>query len=195
MALTPKQERVNRALDHMLTDAELADLRAALEGDRATADMYARLRMVDRRLQAPAMAAPAPDFARKVMVRIEAGEHEVYAPHYRLARLLSWLGVALATILIPAGLVIASLALVAAQPALIAGLLHALLGGLQAAGGWLMSLLSFVHGVVEAYPMAPALSLTIIPLVMIWAWLVWYLPQRNRPATIVIKVQAAGSGS
>jgi len=42
--------------------------------------------------------------------------------------------------------------------------------------------------------MVPALSLTIIPLAMVWAWLVWYLPQRNRPETIVIKVQAVGSG-
>ncbi len=195
MALNPQQERVNRALDDQLSSAELAAFQSALEEHRAEADLYARLRVVDRHLRAPALAAPSPDFARKVMARIEAGEHEAYAPHRRLARLLTWLGVALAAILIPVGLVAAVMMVTTAQPALFAGLVRTLLGGVHALGGWLMRLFGLVSGLVESYPMAPALSLTIIPLVMVWAWLVWYLPQRNRPATIVIKVQAVGSGS
>jgi len=194
MALNPQQERVNRALDDLLSDAERIALQTALEDDRAEADLYTRLRVVDQRLRSPAMAAPSPDFARKVMARIEAGEHEAYAPHRRTARLLTWLGVTLAAILIPAGLVVAMMAVAAGQPALFAGLLRTLLSAFHAVGSWLTGLLAFLHGVAETYPMVPALSLTIIPLAMVWAWLVWYLPQRNRPETIVIKVQAVGSG-
>ena len=78
MALTPHQDRINRALDEPLTGAELAEFQAFLEEDQETANLYTQLRVVDETLQQPPLVAPSMDFASKVMQQIEGrmGQHE-----------------------------------------------------------------------------------------------------------------------
>ncbi|GAB4573285.1 MAG: hypothetical protein Kow0077_15190 [Anaerolineae bacterium] len=189
MALTPKQERLNRALDELLSPAELADFEAALESSAEDAAMYARLRQVDALLRQPPMAAPAPDFAARVMARIEAQEHRAYVRQSRTSRVLRWLGLLTAFVLVPLLVGMALAIPLIAQPDLFIAIFQQIVGTLGAVSAWLQRVLTVVSELIAAYPMMPALSLTIIPVVMVWAWLVWYLQHQNRPETIVIKVQ------
>ncbi len=41
--------------------------------------------------------------------------------------------------------------------------------------------LRFLGDLLSAYPMAPALLLTAIPMVMLWGWLVWFCASGNAP--------------
>ncbi|MBN2469797.1 MAG: hypothetical protein JXN59_03645 [Anaerolineae bacterium] len=189
MALTPKQDRINRAIDDLLNNAELADFQAFLDADQEQAALYDQLRDVDLLLRQPPLMAPAPDFSVKVMARIEAGEYRVYAPYARLKRVISWLGVLAVFILIPALVVLAIALPIMAQPGVFMNMLQQVVGSLGTASAWMQGVLTFLSDLIAAYPMAPALSLTIIPVVMIWAWLVWYLQQQNKPETVVIPVQ------
>lgn len=189
MALTPKQDRMNRAVDDLLSGAELADFQAFLEIEQEQAVLYDRLREVDILLRQPPMAAPAPDFSAKVMARIEAGEYKAYAPRARAARILSWLLVLGVFVLIPVLIVLAIALPVMAQPGVFMGVFQQFVGSLGTVSGWMQSILTFLGNLIAAYPMAPALSLTIIPIVMVWAWLVWYLQQQNKAETFVIPVQ------
>lgn len=189
MALTPKQDRINRAIDDLLTNAELADFQAFLEADQEQAALYDRLRDVDLLLRQPPVAAPAPDFSAKVMARIAAGEYRQYTPHASLQRVFSWLAVMGVFVLIPALIILAIALPVMAQPGVFMGIFQQFVGSLGAVSAWVQGVLTFLKDLIAAYPMAPALSLTIIPVVMLWAWLVWYLQQRNTSETIVIPVQ------
>lgn len=197
MALTSKQEQLNRALDEPLSGAALVDFMARLEADPDEAALYAQLRRVDELFRQPPMVAPAPDFASKVMARIEAGEHLAYAPRRRW-NLLLW-GLALTVLLaIPVILFVALLVVPAlAQPGALTSFGAGLIQVAGSLGGGLEGLLQFLNDLLVAYPIAPALVLTAIPLTMLWVWMVWYFQQQNRPETVFIPVEVVqvGSGS
>lgn len=189
MALTPKQDRMNRAVDDLLIGAELADFQGLLEVDQEQAALYDRLREVDDLLRQPPLAKPAPDFTAQVMARIEAGEHKAYAPYARVSRVLSWLMILGVFVLIPTLVILAIALPVMAQPGVFMDLFQGFVGSLGTVSAWVQGVLAFLGDLIAAYPMAPALSLTIIPIMMVWVWLVWYLQQRNRPETIFVQVQ------
>lgn len=197
MALTPKQDQLNRALDEPLTGPALVDFIARLEADPDEAVQYAQLRRVDELFRQPPMVAPAPDFASKVLARIAAGEHLAYAPRRRWNVLL-W-GLALTVLLaLPVVLLVALVIVPAlAQPGALTSLGAGLIQVAGSLGGGLESLLQFLNDLLVAYPIAPALTLTAIPLTMIWVWMVWYFRQQNRPQTVFIPVEIVqvGSGS
>ena len=197
MALTSKQDQLNRALDEPLTGAALVEFKAMLEADPDEAILYAQLRRVDELFRQPPVAAPMPDFASKVMARIEAGEHKAYAPRRRWNMLL-W-GLAVTGLLaVPVVLVVALLVIPAlSQPGALTSLGAGLIQVAGSLGGGLETLLQFLNDLLVTYPIAPALVLTAIPLVMIWGWMVWYFQQQNRPETVFIKVEVmqVGSGS
>lgn len=191
MALTPKHDRINRALDEELNLQALSELQSMLESEPDDAALYASLRRVDDLLRQPPMAKPSPDFASKVMVRIKAGEHAAYAPERRRLPWLVW-GLSMSVaVLVP---VIAVLAMIVAPALGAPGALIAVLSGAIDVLGFLSnglnSLLLSLGNLIASYPMVPALTLTLIPMVMLWAWLVWFMQQQNRPATVIIKVQA-----
>jgi hypothetical protein len=194
MALTPKHDRMNRALDEPMSSAELAEFQAFLEAEQEDAALYARLRVVDDMLRRPPVVAPKPDFASKVMARIEAGEHEAYAPNPSMNRFMLWLGLVGSVVAVPLLLILLIMVPAFAAPGAFISVFQEIIKILGGASAIIGSLLTFLGNLIAAYPMAPALALTVIPLTMVWAWLVWYL-QRNRPETIVIKVQAVGSTS
>ena len=191
MALTPKQDRLNRALDEPLKGPALVEFTARLEADPEEALLYAQLRRVDELFRQPPMVAPAPDLASKVMARIEAGEHLAYAPRRRWSVLL-W-GLALATLLaIPVVLFVALLVVPAlTQPGALTSFGAGLIQIAGSLGGGLENLLQFLNDLLVTYPIAPALTLTAIPLTMLWVWMVWYFRQQNRPETVFIKVEVA----
>ncbi len=195
MGLTPQHEQLNRALDEPMIGPALAEFQARLERNPDEHALYERLRKVDDLLRQPPMAVAPPDFASQMMLSIQQGKHEAFAPRRRL-RL--YFGLGLLGILASVPLVL--LLLVTVVPALVdPGVLAGLLAGLvQVVGtisGCLEGLLLFLGNLIAAYPMAPALILTVIPLAMVWAWLVWFLQNQNRPVTIVVPVQTVGSSS
>ncbi len=195
MALSPKQDRLNRALDEQLTAAELLAFQSLLDDEPDDKAMFERLRRVDDLFRQPQMVAPAPDFAAKVMARIAAEEHLAYAPRRR-PRLFIW-GLVLPVLLVlPVVLFLSLVAFPAlAQPgaltALLAGLVHAL-GTITGAAG---SLLRGLGDLVATAPVGPLMVLTVIPMLMVWAWTVWYFQTQNRPQTVIVPVQFVGSGS
>ncbi len=191
MALNPQHEQMNQALDERLTGAALAEFQAFLEAHPEEAASYEALQQIDRMLRQPPMAAAPEGFAAAVMAQIAAGKHEAYALPERM-EILPVAGLALGTAVVLPLLVVLILL---AQTLFESGALFALLHGLvQVAGSVsavLVRALAFLGGLVTAYPMAPALMLTVIPMMMLWGWLVWFLRQRTQPmATVVIKVQA-----
>ncbi len=194
MGLTPQHERMNRALDEPLTGPALAELQAWLEDSPSQSDLYEQLRRVDDLFRHPPMVAAPADLAAQVMLGIQQGKHEAYAPRRRL-RLLLGLGLLGVLVSIPLAVVLLLVVVPAAvEPGVLASLFLGLVQVLSAISGFLEGLLLFVGGLTAQYPMAPALLLTVIPLVMVWGWLVWFLQQQNRPATIVIPVQTVRSG-
>ena len=188
MALTPQQEHMNQALDDLLRGPELGAFHAMLEADEKQAAMYAGLREVDTLLNQPPLAVPAPDFASKVMARIEAGEHERYGPRAAVRTVL-WLSMLGGLVLLPLIIVLAISAPLIARPDAFMEVLQQIVPALSAVSLVLDRLLRFLGGIIATYPMAPALALTVIPMVMLWGWLVWYLQNRNRPQTIIVPVQ------
>ena len=194
MGLTPQHERMNRALDEPLTGPALAELQAWLEDSPSQSALYEQLRRVDDLLRHPPMVAAPADLAAQVMLGIQQGKHEAYAPRRRL-RLLLGLGLLGVLVSIPlAAVLLLAVVPAAVEPGVLASLFLGLVRVLSAISGFLEGLLLFVGGLIAEYPMAPALLLTVIPLAMVWGWLVWFLQQQNRPATIVIPVQTVRSG-
>ncbi len=90
MGLSPQHEQLNRALDEQLTGAALADFQARLDANPSESELYEQLRQVDDLFRHPPMMAAPPDFASKVMLSIEQGKHEAYAPRRRLRTMLGF---------------------------------------------------------------------------------------------------------
>lgn len=191
MSLKPQQEHMNRALDEDLTGPELAAFQAALAADQERAAQFARLSNVDALLRHPPLASASPGFAARVMTRIEAGEHLRYTPQRRRGWLLLWGSLMAAAVILPLILVLAVAVPLLARPDALMATMQQIVPALGVVSDILQRLLTFVGSLIAAFPMAPALALTVIPMIMLWAWLVWYLRDRNRPQTIIIPVQAA----
>lgn len=190
MDLTPQQERINRALDEALDGAELAEFQAFLEEDQEITDLYTQLHAVDATLHDPPAVAPSVDFASKVMAQIEAGEYVKYAPQdHRRWRL--WLGLFATFVLVPLLLIAAVAVPLAANPDALLNLMQGVVPALGAVSGYMEGLLTFLSRLIATYPMAPALSLTVIPTAMLWVWLVWFLQSRNQTPTFIVPVQVA----
>jgi hypothetical protein len=195
MGLTSQHEQMNRALDEQLTGPARARLQTMLDTHPDESVLYEQLRKVDALFRHPPMVAAPPDFARQVMASIQAGKHEVYAPRRRL-RLYWGLGLLGMLASIPLGVILLLVVVPAVvEPQALASLFQGLIQILATISGVMEGLLLFLGNLLAAYPMAPALVLTVIPLLMVWGWLVWFLQQQNRPATIVIPVQTVRSGS
>jgi hypothetical protein len=189
MALTPQQDLMNQALDNLLDDAARAALNAQLDANPDEAYLYSQLVQVNGLLQRPPTVVAPVGFAQGVLAAIRAGRHEVYA-RPRLSGFFLVLGLTLgAVVALPLlALALVGLGQVLVEPDALIGLLQGLIQVLGGLTGAAEGLLTFLGSLVMAYPMVPALLLTVIPMVMLWGWLLWFLQQRNRPPTIIVKV-------
>jgi anti-sigma factor RsiW len=182
---------MNLALDHALPDSAEAALHAHLSSAPGDAALWERLRAVDGLLRSEPMVQAPPDFASKVMASIAAGAATSKAPARRLARLGSALEPLLAVgIVIPlaAAAVIAILHWLS-DPAALNNLMQQIVLALntvaQAAASLFQALANFLTG----NAVLPALLTTIIPLIMIWGWFMWYTAQRRRLVVYRIPVR------
>lgn len=190
MALTPHQDRLNRALDGLLSEEELAQVDALMRADPGDARRFHQMQAADQALQTPPMAAAPPNFAANVMAAIQAGKHQVYVEEPRVRSFL-WFGLALGTI-IALPLVIFGLAAFGqaiGDSAVLSTLLQDLGQTLTRLVNFATGVLNFLGSFFTQFPVIPALLLTLIPLALVWGWLVWWLQQRSRPPTITVKVQ------
>ncbi|MBN1965206.1 MAG: hypothetical protein JW910_11210 [Anaerolineae bacterium] len=194
MALNPRQDLMNRALDERLTASEQAELQAHLDANPREGALYDNLRAVDAFFQAAPMIVAPPGFAMQVMARIEAGEHEALREERRaLSRLALWLGLSALVVLPLLGLVLVLVVQAATQPAALAGALQGLIQTLGSLGHALENVMGFLSDLVDGTPLVPLLLVTVIPLLMLWGWLVWYVQRINRPPTVTVKVHVVGS--
>ena len=194
MAFTPQQDLMNRALDGLLDDAAQAVLNALLDGNPQEAQRFKQLNQVDGLLRHPPLVAAPDGLPQAVMAAIRAGQHEAYARPRLLASPLV-LGLTLGTVIALPLLFLALLAVsqILADPGGLIALLEGLIQALGTVATAAERLLCFLGSLIAAYPMVPALLVTVIPIVMLWGWLIWFLQQRNRPPTITIKVQSGSA--
>lgn len=191
MALTPHQDRINRALDEPLTGAELAEFQTFLEEDQEKTKLYTQLRAVDDTMHQPPLVAPSMDFANKVMQQIEAGAYLKYRRQERSRRWLTWTAMFTVFGLVPVLTILAVTVPLVASPEALISIMQGVVPALGAVSGYLEGLVTFVGRLIATYPMAPALSLTVIPTAMLWVWLIWFLQSRNQTQTIIVPVQVA----
>lgn len=189
MALTPRQDHMNRALDDQLSEAERAQWEARLAHDPRDAFAYEELQRIDAMLRQPPMMHAPVHFAASVMGAIQAGKHEKYV---RPSRSFLWLGVLMGVIVAAPLIILGLVALGQAlqNPDLLATTVHSLGQTLNTLSNFSSGVLGFLGELFNAHPVIPALLLTLIPtIVLLWGWLVWFLQQRNRPPTITVQVQ------
>ena len=169
------QHSMNSSLDHEQSEQEWAALNAQLEESPRAAAQVDLLRKTDELLRTTPAIAPAPGFARRVMAAIAAMPLPEFAQRH--------LGVGIAL-----GLVIAALFTipifsvvfllvwsVLANP----GALNSLLQAIINAASYLIGLVADIAGEIETAaedtPMLVALLTTMVPVTILWGWLIWNL--------------------
>jgi anti-sigma factor RsiW len=178
---------MNLALDHVLPDADRAALDTHIAGSPEDAALWTRLKTVDHLLGGEPILQAPPDFASKVMVAIAA------APAPTRARNRGFLGLFLIIgILVP----LVSLGLIGLQhwlsdPAAITIALQQVVQFLNSAAQTFASLLQTLAAYTVETPILPALLTTLIPLVMVWGWLMWYTSLRRQQVVYRIPVRTA----
>ncbi|NLX08670.1 MAG: hypothetical protein GXY36_03360 [Chloroflexi bacterium] len=176
------EQSMNSALDHELSEEELHALQEQVEESPAAADNWKRLRQVDALLRSLPLAVPADSLAGKVMAAIAAQQIA------ELARRRHGLGLAL-------GLVAAALLTVPLLSALVLllvstitnpGTIAAILQGAAAVTSYVVDLVADLgrqlRSLASDTPALLALLTAVIPMSMLWGWLVWYLLGGSRLA-------------
>ncbi len=165
----PRQNRLmQEALDKNLSSQERNDLYSQMDQSPSDAAEFQRLKQIDRTLRnAPQERAPQ-GLALKVMMRIAEGLQPEQLR--RSSGLALALGLALVTLVVLPLLVVLSLAVVSlitsatALGGLLTQLVH-LLGLLVNSFG---GLVRGAQEMLRAYPEAPVLMLTLIPIPLLW---------------------------
>jgi hypothetical protein len=162
------QQIMNRALDEDLTEQEMEQLGTRLEESADDAVHWERLRQTDELLRITPMVAPAAGFTNRVMAAIAAMPLPDFAKRH-----LS-VGIALGLAIV-ALLTVPILSVIFLDP----GALNDWLQTLINAAGYVINLLGDLAGEVRdagrQTPMLLALLTTMIPLTVLWGWLIWYL--------------------
>ncbi len=182
---------MNLALDHLLPDTDQAALDAHVSASPEDAALWNRMQMVDRLLASEPMMEASPDFASRVMLAVAA------APAPGKARKQARLSAAFGLILgIVVSVPLISLGLIALQhwlsdPEAISILLQQVVRFLNSVAQAFASLLQTISSYTVETPILPALLTTVIPLVMLWGWLMWYTSMRRQQVVYRIPVRIA----
>jgi hypothetical protein len=180
---TKYHHEMNSALDRELSEQEWAALNAHLEDSPETASYWEQLRHTDHLLRTTPLAAPSPGFTSRVMAAVAAMHLGEIAKHR--------LGVGVALGLIVAALftvpVLSILTILLFSTLTDPGTLNALFqnvaGGVGYGLGIAFDLGDGLERLATETPVVPALLTTVIPLSMLWVWLVWYLSEGRMVAS------------
>jgi hypothetical protein len=166
---------MNSALDQELSERELEALHNHLEASEEAATAWDRLQQTDELLRTTPLAAPSPGFARRVMAAIAA------MPLPGFVHRQPGIGIAL-------GLLVAALITVPVFSVLFfvlltvitdPGTLQTILQTVLNAASYVISLMANLAGEIENIvrdtPVLAALLTTMIPVTLLWGWLIWLL--------------------
>jgi anti-sigma factor RsiW len=174
------QQSMNGALDHELSEHELAALHAQLEESSEAAAHWERLRKTDELMRTTPLVAPSAGFTRRVMAAIAA------IPLPEFARRQPGIGVAL-------GLAVAAfmtvpifsvlffvLFSVLTDPGALNVVLQAIMDGASYTIGLVANIAGDLESAATDTPVLLVLLTTMIPVTALWVWLVRYLLKGSR---------------
>jgi hypothetical protein len=168
MANTRQKRQMQEALDETLSLDARQQLHQELDAQPEDAELYGRLKQVDRLLRSAPMERAPERLALKIMARLAEGLQSQglsQTAGMALALALALMGLLMLPLMAAIGwLVLNTLGNAGAMTQLLqsmSNLLITLMRGLE-------TLLQSMRGVVEASPQTPALLLTLIPLAGVW---------------------------
>lgn len=172
------QHRMNQALDQALSEAEAETLQEQLAASTGSSEQWQRMQQVDQLLRTTPLVAPSAGFAARVIAAIERLRLDELAD--RQISVGVALGLMAAALLTIPFLSVMLIVLVSAlsSPATITALFQGVTSGTSYAIDLAADLLRVMKDLVTDSPVVPALLTTVIPLGMLWAWLLWYLSGR-----------------
>ncbi len=182
---------MNLALDHVLSDRAEEALHAHLSTAPSDVALWDRLQAVDGLLRSEPMLQAPPDFASKVMASIAAGTAPSTAPARRLTISRAALELLLAVVIVVPLAATAVIAILRwlSNPAALNNLMQQIVLTLNSIAQAVASLFQMIASYLTGNSALPALLTTIIPLVMIWGWFMWYTSQRRRQVVYRIPVR------
>ena len=182
---------MNLALDHVLSEKAEAALHAHLSTSPSDVALWDRLQAVDGLLRSEPMVQAPPDFASKVMASIAAGTAPSKAPAKRPIRSGSALELLLAVVIVVPLAATAVIAILRwlSNPAALNNLMQQIVLTLNSIAQAVASLCQALASYLTGNAVLPALLTTIIPLIMIWGWFMWYTAQRRRQVVYRIPVR------
>jgi hypothetical protein len=177
------QQSMNGALDHELSEHELAALSAQLDESQEAATQWERLRTTDELMRTTPLVAPSPGFARRVMAAIAA----IPLPEFAQRQL--GIGIALG-LAVAAFLTVPILSVlffvffsVLTDPGALNTVLQTLINGASYTIGLMANIAGDLEATATDTPMLLLLLSTMIPITALWAWLVRYLLKGSRMQT------------
>jgi hypothetical protein len=169
------QQQMNEALDHTLSDEDMATLHARIAESEETGEQWDQLRRTDELLHTTPMEKAPAGFADRVMAMIATMPLPGFArknPSVGIA--LGLLVAGLFTIPVFSVVLIIILSLIT-NP----GAIQAFAMALFHAAGYIISLIADIVGQAESRatgaPVLIALVTTMIPVTMLWGWVLWNL--------------------
>jgi hypothetical protein len=192
------KREMNLALDHELVDEARSALDTHLSSSAQDAALWDRMQTVDHLLSAEPLVEAPSDFASKVMAFIAANTVNAPSVQENLeARSRAGLGAAFGLVLaVVITVPLVATALIAVQrwlsdPAALNTLLQQTVLFLNTIAQAVASFLQVIASYTVDNPILPALLTTLIPLTMIWGWLMWYTSLRRQQVVYRIPVRVA----
>lgn len=190
------KHEMNLALDHMLTDEQEKVFEIRVTASPSDSLRWDRMQMVDSLFRNEPMLDAPIDFASKLMASIaaiESGAELAKPPVKKRAGLDPALSLLLvAVVLSPlAALGVLTVQYWRSDPAALNDLLQRFVLLLNSVTQSMAGFLQVILSTVADKPILPALLTTIIPLLMVWAWFMWYAAQRSQQVVYRIPVMVA----
>lgn len=169
------QQRMNSALDHELSEEELAALTAQLEDEPEAAEQFDLLRKTDKFLRETPQVASPPHFARRVMEALAALPLPGVAKHELSVGLA--LGLALAALLaIPVlAMLLFLIVSLLTDPTTLTTLWQAGIDIFSFVTGLATDIADRLRELVRETPILAVALVLVVPLAGVWGWFMWVL--------------------
>lgn len=179
MAQDPSElnRKMSEALDQSLSPEELEALHQQIEA-AGEPERWSRMQRVDRLLRSTPLLAPSAGFAERVMAALERLQLDELAERkISLGVALGLMAAALLAVPVLSAALIGMVS-VLSNPQTVAALLQTAAAGASYVIDLMIDFIRVLRDVATDTPILPALLSTMIPLSMLWLWLLWYLSGR-----------------
>ncbi len=170
MANQRQRQIMQEALDEQVTPERLHQLQQSLDSDPEQAAEYNRLRQVDRYLKTAPMEQAPEGLALRVLARLAEGlQTQTMMRPTSLALAIGLAAVALA--LLPMIGILGSMLISAiGNAAALSALVSQVVSLLAAIANAMRSVVESAQVLLETYPEAPVLIVTLVPAALFWIW-------------------------